>query len=326
MLMVPALMIAASVVVPTGSAHAAAATVYVSPGGSDSASGDSAHPFLTLTKARNYVRTINGNMAGDIDVILKAGRFPLTSPLSLGAGDSGTNGYKVNWKAESGASPVISGGSIVTGWASLGGSPTVYKAHVGAVDTRQLYVNGERETRARGVDNPSGFTKTATGFTAPSTAMASYTNVADMEVTSRWGWKLYRCPVQSISGTTITMQQPCWNNANLQEGQEFQNPSWFENAFQLLDAPGEWYLDKAAGDIFYIPKSGQNMSTAQVVIPTSEGLINASSNKVIATFSLLAAMGHLTAPELGLAVETKSAVRYNQAVEDVWQELRTVAE
>lgn len=57
-----------------------------------------------------------------------------------------------------------------------------------------------------------------------------------------------------------------------------------------------------------------------------EGLINASTNKVIATFSLLSAMGHLTATDLGLAVEVKSAVQYNQAVEDVWQELRTVAE
>ena len=57
-----------------------------------------------------------------------------------------------------------------------------------------------------------------------------------------------------------------------------------------------------------------------------EGLINASSNKVIATFSLLSAMGRLTARDLGLNVEIKSAVQYNQAVEDVWQELRTVAE
>lgn len=66
---------------------------------------------------------------------------------------------------------------------------------------------------------------------------------------------------------------------------------------------------------------------AQAELTTArEGLITASSNKVVATFSLLSAMGHLTAPGLGLAVETKSAVRYNQAVEDVWQELRTVAE
>jgi outer membrane protein len=66
---------------------------------------------------------------------------------------------------------------------------------------------------------------------------------------------------------------------------------------------------------------------AQAELTTArEGLINASTNKVIATFSLLSAMGRLTATDLGLAVEVKSAVRYNQVVEDVWQELRTVAE
>ncbi|WP_224702177.1 TolC family outer membrane protein [Devosia aquimaris] len=57
-----------------------------------------------------------------------------------------------------------------------------------------------------------------------------------------------------------------------------------------------------------------------------EGLINASSNKVLATFSLLAAMGHLTASDLGLNVEIKSAARYTDAVDDVWAELRTVSE
>ena len=57
-----------------------------------------------------------------------------------------------------------------------------------------------------------------------------------------------------------------------------------------------------------------------------ETLITASTNKVIATFSLLAAMGHLTAADLGLNVEVKSAVRYAKAVDDVWAELRTVSE
>lgn len=57
-----------------------------------------------------------------------------------------------------------------------------------------------------------------------------------------------------------------------------------------------------------------------------EGLINASNNKIIATFSLLSAMGRLTASDLGLPVVVKSAVNYTQTVDDVWQELRTVAE
>ncbi|MHA6692869.1 TolC family outer membrane protein [Devosia sp. A449] len=66
---------------------------------------------------------------------------------------------------------------------------------------------------------------------------------------------------------------------------------------------------------------------AQAELTTArEGLINASTNKVIATFSLLSAMGRLTATDLALNVEVKSAVHYNQVVEDVWQELRTVAD
>jgi len=66
---------------------------------------------------------------------------------------------------------------------------------------------------------------------------------------------------------------------------------------------------------------------AQADLTTArESLINASSNKTIATFSLLNAMGRLTARDLGLAVEIKTAVPYTQAVEDVWQELRTVVE
>lgn len=57
-----------------------------------------------------------------------------------------------------------------------------------------------------------------------------------------------------------------------------------------------------------------------------ESLITASSNKVLASFALLSATGRLTATDLGLPVQVKTAVPYTQAVEDVWQELRTIAE
>jgi hypothetical protein len=253
-----------------------ATSIYVSPSGSDSATGDSTHPFLTLQHARDYVRTIDTNMTDDINVILENGTYTLTQPLTLTSADSGTNGHTINWEAATGATPVISGGTTVTGWSTVPGNTGVYEAHVGAIDTRQLYVNGQRQTRARSADNPSGFTKTSTGYTTTSSVYSTWTNQSNIEITSRWGWKLYRCPVQSIVGTTITMQQPCWNNANLQAGQEIQNPSWIENAYQLLDSPGEWYLDKSAGNLYYMPAAGVNMSTAQVTVPVVEGLVNAA--------------------------------------------------
>lgn len=66
---------------------------------------------------------------------------------------------------------------------------------------------------------------------------------------------------------------------------------------------------------------------AQADLTTArESLINASNGKVVATFALLSAMGRLTASDLGLPVQVKTAVPYRDAVEDVWQELRTIAE
>jgi len=57
-----------------------------------------------------------------------------------------------------------------------------------------------------------------------------------------------------------------------------------------------------------------------------ESLITASSNKVLASFALLSATGRLSASNLGLPVQVKTAVPYTQAVEDVWAELRTISE
>ncbi|CAM5640555.1 hypothetical protein [Streptomyces canarius] len=171
--------------------------------------------------------------------------------------DSGTNGHRVVDEAAPGAHPVISGGSQVTGWAPVDAGHTVYKAHVGDLDTRQLYVDGELKTRARGPENPPGFSKTATGYKITDTRLDSYENQSDMEVVSKWGWTTMRRPVQSISGTTMTMRQPCFHNANLHEGQEIQNPTWLENARELMDTPGERYLDKSEGDLYYMPERGR---------------------------------------------------------------------
>ncbi|HHS82429.1 MAG TPA: hypothetical protein ENJ68_02815, partial [Devosia sp.] len=55
-----------------------------------------------------------------------------------------------------------------------------------------------------------------------------------------------------------------------------------------------------------------------------EILITAQSSKLVASFSLLAAVGRLSASDLNLPVQIKSADGYREAVEDVWAELRSV--
>jgi outer membrane protein len=57
-----------------------------------------------------------------------------------------------------------------------------------------------------------------------------------------------------------------------------------------------------------------------------EGLITATSTRIVASFALVAAAGRLSPGELGLNVEVKSADGYIATVEDVWQELRAIDE
>ncbi|WP_236061982.1 discoidin domain-containing protein [Actinacidiphila acididurans] len=213
-------------------------------------------------------------MQRDIHVELASGTYRLTSTFTLSSQDSGTNGHRIVYEAAPGAHPVVSGGSQVSGWTLDDKTHNIWKAHVGNVDTRQLWVNGELETRARSGKNPAGFTKTATGYKITDTSLDAYRNQSDMEVVSAWGWMLMRCPVQSISGDTMTIQQPCFHNANLHQGEEIQNPTWLENAKELLDTPGEWYLDKSAGDLYYMPKQGQDLATADVTIPRVQDLVD----------------------------------------------------
>src|SRR5262249_55750017 len=44
-----------------------------------------------------------------------------------------------------------------------------------------------------------------------------------------------------------------------------QLPGWIENAYELLDQPGEWYLDLTMHLISYIPRPGENLATSRVV-------------------------------------------------------------
>jgi chitodextrinase len=258
----------------SASTPSAVEAIYVAPTGTGAQEGTKTHPFRSLNAARAAARRLEAPGDTDVDVVLADGTYAIDQTFALNSNDSGVNGHTITYKAAPGAHPVISGGKNITGWTLSDAAKGIYKTHVGDVDTRQLYVNGELETRARGGDNPPGFSKTATGYTITDTSLDALKNQQNIEVVSKWGWMEYRCPVESIVGNTITMQQPCWHNANLHEGQEIQNPTWLENAYEFLDTPGEWYLDKAAGDLYYMPKWGQNLSTAAVTVPMVQDLVD----------------------------------------------------
>jgi hypothetical protein len=103
-----------------------------------------------------------------------------------------------------------------------------------------------------------------------------------IEVESQNSFTNRYSPVQSISGTTITMQQPAWNNNNwgydtlarpFAGGQLF-----LANSRSFLRTAGQWYLDPQAGQLFYRAATGQSPVGREIILPRLTSLIQLSGS------------------------------------------------
>ena len=271
--------------------------VYVSPNGSDGNPGTAAAPVQTIGKAQSLVRTLNQNMSADVTVVLEDGFYRMTSPLTLTAADSGSNGHSVIWTADTGARPVLAGSAQITGWQPMkAGSPIWVAQAPAGLQTRQLYVDGVRAARANGA-LPAPLTgQDSTGYSGGGSTMAAWRNPSgakpQLEFVYRGGlgaWTEPRCPVASFSGAAVVMAQPCWTNStkragSFPDGRAYnlvgrssitEQPTSVENAFQFLSAstPGQWFLDQGDSKLYYVPRAGETMSTADVEAPVLQKLV-----------------------------------------------------
>lgn len=111
--------------------------LYVDASKSSNGDGSENSPFNSLAKARDYVRTINKNMNGDIVVNLK-GEFKVDETFVFTEEDSGSDIYNVIYRGD--GDTVIHGGRKITGWKQAAGSP-LWQTTIPDVESfRQLYI------------------------------------------------------------------------------------------------------------------------------------------------------------------------------------------
>ncbi len=277
---------------------------FASPSGDDANPGSADRPVRSLERARDLARAALPAADGDVVVTLQGGVYRLGRPLLLDARDSGTNGHAVVYAAAPGQVPVISGGRAVTGWRLVDPARHLWAAPApaGLENTRQLYVDGVRAARARG-RLPVALRETPAGYVASSDLMAGWRNPTDIEFVYTGGnalwsepsvgagpWTEPRCPVAAIHGAEITMAQPCWDNSTKRVPLP---PQWHsprmanlvgpagvgrapvavENAYELLGTPGQWYFDRPARTIYYVPRAGEDLTRADVEAPALEQLV-----------------------------------------------------
>ena len=286
-----------------------AGEIYVSLQGNDKNPGTKEAPFNTLNRAikqaREWRRLNWPEVAGGIYIRLEEGVYAQRNSLFLRPEDSGTSDSPTVICAVDGAHPVISGGVAVTGWKRGCNHPAIpeklrqkiWSAEAPLignrrVETRQMWVNGHKVQRAAqfpdgGLEQMIDFNPEEQTITIPVSQNVNpkrLQNAGQLEMIVHQRWAIAILRVKSIDvkdgQAVVRFHEPeshlefahPWPQPVI--GGEKGNSSFcLTNALELLDQPGEWFQEYPSGTIYYYPQAGENMETAEVIIPALETLV-----------------------------------------------------
>lgn len=261
-------------------------SIYVSPAGNDSNDGSSqANAVRTLTRAQELVRTMNSDMTGDIYVELSEGYYTQTQTLAFDERDSGTNGYFVVYRHEGDGRATIGSARHFTGWTLYDANKNIYIADAPGITSGQLFADGVRGVRARSNGGLTSAVKNSDGYLSGDTSFLNFAHPEDLQLIYQEQWTNPRANVSSVSDAgngqiQITMDQPGWQYVTNKGQTSATYPIYYENALELLDQPGEWYLDTHAGKLYYSPRFWESMSTVDIAMPVLTNLVNVEGSDV----------------------------------------------
>mgnify|MGYP000228689362 CR=1 FL=1 len=257
-----------------------AAEIWVSPQGSDLNIGTKSSPLasvqMALRKARDLRRLNDASIKGGIHIILMDGTFYLNEPLFVRPEDSGTIDSPTLIQADANAKPVLSGGLSITKWTkslALNGlkAGVVWEADAPKIageilNYRQLWVNGTKAVRAKStignqMDRILSWDKETQSCWIP------YKNKSvafepGMELFIVQWWAIANLRIKDIQvqkdSARLSFEQP---ESRIQSEHPWPAPwisknngnsaFYLTNALSMLDEPGEWYLDRKRGKVYY---------------------------------------------------------------------------
>ena len=240
----------------------------------------------TIEKALQQAREARRlDKATDICLRLEAGTYNLNQPIIIRPEDNGT-------RIVADGNAVISGGVKISGWKKEG------KYYVASVpdfngrplEFRQMWVNGKKAVRARDVEDFEdmfrirNIDKAKETLYVPAEAVKKIMNAQYAEMVLHEMWCVANLRIKDIKiqgdSAAVTFHQPeshvhfmhPWPSPMVTtDGHN--SPFYLTNAKELLDTEGEWYLDARASKLYYIPRKGENMKSAEVIVPAVETLL-----------------------------------------------------
>ena len=256
---------------------------YVSPSGSGKAPGTAAKPWKTLEYAFDQIQKAEG----DVRLIVMDGEYSPSRALVL----SGIKGRKISIEAAPGAEPLIRGDRMIKGLKTLKDKRVLNRLspeargkvlqvsltglgikNLGAACEKasltDLYWKGERQRIASYPDEGFLISGAAEGptvvddvtrkegiFAYNEELIDSWADEKDAWIYAyfRWDWRDDYQKISSIDPRTktITLEAP-WHNYGYKDGFKFRGV----NILRGLDSPGEYYIDRSEGMLYWYPPRG----------------------------------------------------------------------
>lgn len=271
--------------------------LYVSTSGKDSNNGTSlGTAFKTIQKAKDTIRTLIPSMSSDIIVNIDAGTYVLNNTLVFNGSDSPTGNYKITYKAYNNTVVNISGGVTYNAnqWTIHDSENSIWKLNIDTLYSRQVYKDGVKAKRARSDHrNDTSFEhneltnynlqEIKTGYLSfcsrdnfDNWDMAAIQKQRDLELVSNKEFISNRIPVRFKCKAQLEIADLIRFNNHKQQFLCDARVSWLENAYELINEPNEWYIDRSGSDNILYFKTADNQPPANVTIPQLETLIDAA--------------------------------------------------
>lgn len=255
---------------------------------------------------RALKKSAGGNLPqGGVRVLLLPGNYSFNEPLRLTAEDSGRSDAPIVYQAQRAGTTVLTGGTTLKGWKPIVDKAvrerlsTSVRDRVLETDLNfngitdfgdatalkkrpELFVDGLPQTLARWPNE--GFVKTGEilgtntfkvwgsipgskdgKFRFTEDRPKGWARESDIRLYGYWFWDWYeeyqKVAAIDANANSFTLAPP-FSNYGYRKGQRY----YAVNLFSELDQPGEWYLNRETGKIYWLPPEKVRPSKAEIVL------------------------------------------------------------
>ena len=260
--------------------------IIVSPDGDDANDGSLDMPLRTPEAAKEMAKSVPADE--EVTVWFREGTYCFDSALEFNSSDKSN----VVYRSYPDEKVVFSGAKEISNWSETtinGVNAFVTDVEINSDEDyfRALYKNGERLSRpnypeegllkiadpktdeAMVPETDANFFTNSAVFYAHKQDVLDFSNPQDVDVRIMHFWCDDLLPLHSVDTETgrIETQKPSAMTIRVDDNYVF------ENVKEALNQPGEWYLDRAEGKLYYIPEAGDTVENTVLYAGETEKLI-----------------------------------------------------